>query len=127
MIDKTLEENCFGIIPIRKKEQSLYQVFIIQAKNGGYWGFPKGHSDHPNEIPKEVAIRELKEETNLSVDKFLDFSYIEKYQVIINGNVFLQQEEIIEGDWFSFDEALKKITFDSSKESFSHLIKDLTL
>lgn len=43
------------------------QVLLIDHKKLGKW-LPAGGHIEPNESPEEAAIREVKEETNLSVD-----------------------------------------------------------
>lgn len=39
---------------------------LIRHVNGGHWAFPKGHME-PGESEEETAIREIREETGLSV------------------------------------------------------------
>jgi arsenate reductase len=56
------EEACFGVIPVRHKENG-WEVLLVKH-NKGHWGFPKGHPS-PNETPYQVAERELLEETGL--------------------------------------------------------------
>jgi bis(5'-nucleosidyl)-tetraphosphatase len=126
-------EESFGIIPIRKTKEG-YLVFLVKLKSGNHWGFPKGHGLNSHESPKEIALRELKEETNLEIkDFFSKLSFKENYsfqredkkvdkQVIyflgevLSADFKLQKEEILEGGWFSLTEAEKKLTYQGSKK-----------
>ena len=73
----THKEFCFGIIPLKRKEES-WEVFLVKH-NKGHWGFPKGHS-LLEETPEQIACREVYEETGLSVTNFLQVSPLtEKY------------------------------------------------
>jgi len=126
-----IEDRSFGIIPLRKIGDE-WEVFLIQHKNGLHWGFPKGHQNHL-ESEVEAAIRELKEETGLHVESLLsDEPFIDSYQFIkdgvhifktvsyflyvVSGDVHLQTEEIISGNWYEFNQARSILTFDESKK-----------
>ncbi len=127
-----IKEESFGIIPILKNEKN-YLVFLIHHRNGDHWGFPKGHADG-DEKEIDIAKRELFEETNLEVENFISKEpLIEKYHCIKNNmqvdktvkyyiakvkdkNFKLQQEEIIDGKWVTFEEAKEIISFFQSKE-----------
>lgn len=124
-------ENSFGTIPV-KIENNVPYVFLIQQKNGEHWGFPKGHKEEA-ETPKLTATRELKEETDLSIKRFIKSDpFIETYNCIKNGNTIhktvayylieaegeplLDPNEVIQGDWFSLDKAYERLTFLQSKK-----------
>ena len=125
------KEESFGVIPVRKK-RGKYEVFLVKLVNGGHWGFPKGHRENELESPKEIAKRELKEETNLEIKRFIsDISFNETYQLLrdnkkiekiviyflieVSGNFNLQKNEILDGGWFDINEAIEKITFSGSQ------------
>ncbi len=61
-------DETFGIIPLRKVT-AQWEVYLIQHRTL-YWGFPKGHPE-PGETPHATAVRELKEETGLTLVRFL--------------------------------------------------------
>jgi len=46
--------------------KDMSKVYVIQQKNWNTWSFPKGRVD-PGETLKKTAIREVREETGLSV------------------------------------------------------------
>lgn len=133
-------EESFGIVPLVKK-QGHWSVFLIQHRKAGYWGFPKGHAE-PGELPQEAARRELKEETNLDIVRFLrQEPLLEKYRFFkagkpidkqvsyfiaeVTGKVKLQAHEISDGLWVSLSDATQKITHKEGKEILSSVIKIL--
>ena len=126
------EKSC-GCIVINEKDE----VLLIHH-NAGHWDFPKGHvEDGETEI--QTAMREVKEETNLDVEVNEKYRYTTKYspkedvikEVIyflaknINNNKQAQLEEVSEVKWFKLDEALNKITYDTSKDILIKLMKDI--
>lgn len=134
------EEESFGVIPLKKKEGE-WLVFLIQHKEGGHWGFPKGRKE-PEETPQQAAFRELKEETGLCIRRLLlEEPFIETYQfyrqykltrkqatyflVEVEGAVQLQKTEISAGEWLSFSEALPIFTFPESKQILIQVKKQI--
>ena len=63
------EKSCGAVVFTR--DHGNIQYVIIRSKEGIY-GFPKGHIEN-NETEQETALREIKEETGLSVDILKDF------------------------------------------------------
>jgi len=125
-----IEDESFGIIPL-KQEGGHWKVLIILHKSGHHWGFPKGHSN-PDETPQEAAERELKEETGLHiVSLLLEKPLIETYNfrikqkmvrkrvlffpALVEGQLQLQEEEIREAKWLSFQEAADELSFKEAK------------
>lgn len=126
-----IRDYSYGIVPLQK-QKGIWQVLLIQHSSAGYWGFPKGHADQ-GELPQATAIRELKEETNLHIVKFLsDHMIEERYQFTHSGNVIdktvgyfvaevageliLQELEVSGGMWLSIDDALVQLTYSTDKE-----------
>ena len=124
------KEESFGIIAL-SKASGEWKVFLIQHKKGRYWGFPKGHAEG-GETDLEAAFRELKEETNLTVVRCLqEEPFIEEYQFLkkgvpvekrvvyfvaeVTGRVRLQKEEIQDGVWVKFPEAISHVTHAEGK------------
>lgn len=133
-------EKSFGTLPIKKEGQQFY-VFLIQHRKGGHWGFPKGHAES-NESSKQSAERELKEETNLQVVKYLsDQSFIEHYsferdQKMVNktveyflvevaGEPIFEEKEVVNGGWFSLSDANKTITYQESRYLLEEVVQFL--
>lgn len=115
------------------------KVLLIQQKEG-HWDFPKGHvEDGETEI--ETAIREVKEETNLDVEIDENKRYTIEYftdkgaykQVVlfiakkIGGNEKYQESEIKAMKWLTFEDAIKTITYDNTRELFNKILKEESL
>lgn len=127
-----LEFSC-GIVPLRKAK-SGWQVLLIQHGSAGYWGFPKGHSE-AGESALETAVRELREETNLSVKRLLSeekletsYFFVKQGKTIkktvfffiaeVTGTLKLQAAELSGASWVSIDKAEVHITYDTDKAVF---------
>ena len=139
---KRIAEESFGIIPLRHSGKE-WSVFVILHKHGNHWGFPKGKPEHDQEHPRESAARELKEETGLDVEKFLQEEPISEaytffrpgekvekkvhyFPAIVSGALLLQPEEIRDGKWMSFEEAIQQLTFDEAKRICTYIQKNFT-
>lgn len=109
------KEVCSGVIPVTREEGDI-QVLLVQHCKGSYWGFPKGHLAHPKEDLPIAAIRELKEETQLKVLRFLEIVPLqEQYIIFREGKKIaktvwyyiaettigfsIQREEILDAKW----------------------------
>jgi 8-oxo-dGTP pyrophosphatase MutT (NUDIX family) len=139
---KITHDESFGIIPL-KKEGEEWKVFLILHKGGKHWGFPKGHLD-AGESPLDAAKRELFEETGLQVIEFLrQIPFVEQYQfrtkkqliskkvhyypAVVSGDVQFQPEEIQDGKWMTFKDALATLTFKEGKEICNHVVRLLEI
>ena len=112
------------------------KVLLIQQTKG-HWGFPKGHMEE-GETELQTAIREVKEETNLDVEVDANKRYTIRYitdknkdkEVVffvakkIGGMEKYQESEIKAMKWMTFEDALKTITHDNTKELFYKILKD---
>ena len=126
------EKSC-GCIVINNKDEIL-----LIHHNAGHWDFPKGHVEE-GETEVQTAIREVKEETNIDVKVNEEYRYSTQYspkedvikEVVyflaknISSNKVAQESEVSEVKWFNIEEALEKITYDTSKEILVKLKKDL--
>ena len=136
-------EESFGIIPLMR-EKGEWKVFLILHKAGRHWGFPKGRKQG-SETALEAAKRELKEETDLDIEKFIqELPFEEHYQfrrhkeivskkthyfpALVSGAVKLQPEEIRDGKWFPIGQAVHQLTFPAAKmilQQAFNLLNDL--
>jgi bis(5'-nucleosidyl)-tetraphosphatase len=126
----------FGVIPLKKLNEK-WQVFLIQNRNGGHIGFPKGKKNDPSEDPQKAATRELKEETNLDIAKFYNVTFEENYFLFknkkkkivlyylaeVSGEPKLQKEEISDGFWTDLEKSEEKVTFDQTKKTCKEVQK----
>ena len=124
------KDESFGVIPLTKRH-GYWEVFLIQHNRSGYWGFPKGHAE-PNETHEQAAFRELKEETNLELVHLLHKEpLMEQYTFMmegrrvhkrvfyfiaeVDGTVALQKQEIHDGKWVPFSDAVNQVTHQEGK------------
>lgn len=127
------EKSC-GCIIIKDNK-----VLLVYEKNRNFWGFPKGHMENEeNEI--ETALREVKEEVGLEVEideekryilNYIIRDEIDKTTVLYiarpkNEEIIMQESEIENVKWCSFEEALDTLTFDNWKEMFRSVIYDIS-
>jgi 8-oxo-dGTP pyrophosphatase MutT (NUDIX family) len=69
-----------GVIIFHRNEHNHIQFLLVQGY-GNYWGFPKGHAEH-NETHIQTALRELKEETQITnVAIVPDLKFREEYVI----------------------------------------------
>ncbi len=129
-------EKSYGIIVVYKQNSTETKYLIIQSKDTNDWSFPKGHAEK-NETSVEAALRELKEETEISqISLIPNVSFSEKYRYKANGiwnqkqatffvgitdnlNVKIQQEEVINYIWSNYDDAVKILTFENQRKILS--------
>jgi 8-oxo-dGTP diphosphatase len=94
------------------------KILLIKRSNytkvfPGTWSCPGGRGDEGETI-KETVIREVKEEVNLDFKpeklfkkgKFKNrdlFRFLGKW----TGNIKTQEKEVLEYNWFSYEEAIK--------------------
>ncbi|MEI7792184.1 MAG: NUDIX hydrolase [Candidatus Berkelbacteria bacterium] len=140
-------DSSFGVIPIYQKvlESKDYYFLIVKQQNGD-WGFPKGHAEK-DESDTEAAQRELFEETGIDkIDLIENPSFVSHYtyntvdphnpdgdelhKTVIYYPAFTSQylrkidgNEILSSQWVTFDEAIKKLTFQETKDILIKLKK----
>lgn len=103
--------------------------------DGAVYKFPKGHL-HKNEFLKQAALREVEEEgrvkakimTKLGSNDYLIWDKETKKKIIKKVTFFLMEyleqsnlkhydtEMVLEREWFGFEEASKKLAYDSEKK-----------
>ncbi|WP_312644998.1 NUDIX domain-containing protein [Hydrogenoanaerobacterium sp.] len=121
------EKSC-GALVYRKKDDKQPELLLIRHRFGGHWSFPKGHVEAgENEV--QTALREVNEETGLTIDLLDGFRECVEYypkpnvkkQVVYflgyaeNDQVRKQDEEVSEVKWLGIDEALSAVTFKNDK------------
>ena len=124
------EKSC-GAVLFRKQKDSSIKYLLLHYE-AGHWDFPKGHQEK-SEKEEQTADREIKEETGIEDFEIADgFREIVKYfykkgEETIYKEVafFLAQsaaedvtlsKEHIGYAWVSYEHAMKKLTYNSSKE-----------
>lgn len=122
------EKSCGAIV--YTKEHGIIQYVIIRSKEGIY-GFPKGHIEG-DECETETALREISEETGLTVKLIQGFKAKDTYTFIRNGETRLKHIVYFLGEYFNqkpiaqeselsgvhlmdYETAISAFQFDSSK------------
>ena len=70
------EISCGAVIA--RQTDAGCEILLIRHANGGHWAFPKGHVEG-NETEAETALREIREETGLSVTLDTNFRTVVTY------------------------------------------------
>lgn len=110
------EKSCGALVYLEKGSQT--KLLVLKHKYGGHWSFPKGHVE-PEESESQTALREVKEETGLSIELIDGFRETVEYhpkpniskQVVYflgkasTDRVVRQEEEISEIRWLPLEEA----------------------
>ena len=126
------EKSCGAIIA---NPTDSNQILLIQHKNGKHWAFPKGHME-PGETEEQTALREIREETGLSVSLDTDFRTIVTYSpkeqvmkdvvyfaaVAQSTNTAPQPEEVLQIQWCPLEAAIKQITFEGDRHVLEEYI-----
>ncbi len=117
-----------GAIILSNKDKN--NVALLHRSKQDDWSFPKGHVD-PGENSTETMLREIKEETGLSVSilqTLPDLEYIHSSGKKISTKMFLVQSEDdsllkieFEGDeiqWVQCSNVINKLSYDNLKDYF---------
>lgn len=124
-----INERSYGIVPIAFRSLGL-SILLVQHKSGA-WLFPKGKAEG-EETPHQAAQRELREETGLEIEHWLDFGpFREQYQFVrdgkkiykevlyfpafVQGVLKIQQEELRSARWERVEAVPDAVTFSDMK------------
>ena len=122
-------ETSYGAVIYKYENNKTY--FLLLNMSYGHISLCKGHVEK-DETPRETALREIKEETNLDVQLNTDFqakiTYSPYPETIKNVTFFLAEandnqltkdehdSEVTSSYWTTFNNAIKDITYDSDRE-----------
>ena len=132
------EKSC-GALIVKRSEDKIC-LLVLRHKFSTNWSFPKGHVEKgENEV--QTALREVKEETGLTINLIDGFResviYYPKPNVRKQVVYFLgvasdddifhcQEEEISEIKWVNLESAQKVVTFRNDKWLISRAKEVLT-
>lgn len=136
MSNKITNDRSYGLIPFYIRDGQI--LFLLIKHRSGHWAFPKGHPID-NEKMLETIKRELLEETDIqNVEIITNKMFIEKYIFKNNDETtnktvsyytgitsdlkvrITRPEEITDYIWLNYEQACKKITYESSV----HILKE---
>ena len=122
------EKSCGAVVFTRINGEIRY--VIIQSLEG-YYGFPKGHME-AGETEEQTALREIYEETGLSVHILDAFRCVDEHSIpgkpgVMKRIVYFaaeyadqqlryQPEELLSIALMSFDEAMNAFQWESSRK-----------
>lgn len=123
------EKSCGAVVYCQKDNDIKY---VLVCERSGYWVFPKGHME-AGETEQETALREIKEETGLTVTFVDGFRVTDEHSLAREGrpntikqtvyflakcdelNLVAQESEISKIELLDFESAMAKLQFDSFK------------
>ncbi len=104
--------------------------YVIVRSLEGYYGFPKGHIEG-TETEEEAALREIREETGLSVRLIPGFRTVDEHSIPGKPGVMkriiyflgeyegqeirFQKEELLAAPLLGYEEAMGRFQFESSR------------
>ena len=122
------EKSCGAVIFFDNSEGRKY---LLLKHIEGHWDFPKGHVES-GETEEQTALREVMEETGLSVSlmpwfrETMSYFYTRENQKFHKDVVFFigkpDSDKVVLSEehtgflWLSYEDALLKITFQNSRE-----------
>lgn len=124
------EKSCGAIV--YRKFHGNTELLLIKNQNGGHWSFPKGHVEGA-ETEEETAVREIMEETGISVILDTSFrhviTYAPKKETTKDVVYFLaravtydyipQEEEIAQIKWVEINHAATLLSYDNDRQLVS--------
>lgn len=108
------------------------EVLLIRHANGGHWAFPKGHVEN-GETETETALREILEETGLTVTLDTGFRRVVTYSpkpgvlkdVVyfaaspIGGTEQRQEAEVEDMRWTPLEQAAALVTYQNDRDTLA--------
>ena len=104
---KPPEQKVYGCICISCNNK----ILLVKGRKGQIWSFPKGHRESSDKTTLSCALRELKEETGISLKQ--DYIAHKKYKA---GEYYIfpvdeeyrtfpmDTNEVDDASWFSYEE-----------------------
>ncbi|MFP3952704.1 MAG: bis(5'-nucleosyl)-tetraphosphatase [Candidatus Bipolaricaulota bacterium] len=128
--EDSVQEVSAGVISFRVSSGER-KYLLLKHANGGHWSFPKGHVE-PGEGRREAAVRELHEETGLSISSFVRsfreesrYSYtrckkrINKLVIYFLADVSTEDVELsgehLDYSWKVYERALDRLTYENDR------------
>ncbi|MEY2676197.1 MAG: hypothetical protein RL510_217 [Actinomycetota bacterium] len=122
-----------------REEKGRLLVAVIHRARYNDWGWPKGKVD-PGESLPETAVREIREETGLSIRLGVNLG-VQKYDLpngrdkevhywaakvtdkALRASKFKPSEEVAKVDWLGTEEAAKLLSYQHDKEFLTKVVE----
>ena len=125
-----IEEKSAGAIIFRENSSEI--LYLLLNYPSGHWDFVKGKVEKDESV-KKTTFRETKEETGIADLEFINgFEEKIEYNFQYDGNLIHKQvifflaktktknvnlsHEHLDYEWLNFENAIKKITYDNSRD-----------
>jgi len=132
-----IEERSAGAVLFSETDSG--KIFLLLNYPSGHWDFVKGNIEEVETL-KQTVVREIREETGITDVEFIDgFEDKIEYHYQRDGNLvhkevvfFLAKTKTIDVKisyehigfvWLSFDDALKKLTYENAKNIMDKIKK----
>jgi len=118
--------------PVEGRSASATILYLLLKYSAGHWDFPKGKIEK-GETKQQAALRELKEETNLTAqinngfEETIEYIFTDYNKEVakktayfftgqaLTTNVKLSHEHT-DFAWLPYNDALEQLTYDNAKE-----------
>ena len=132
------EKSCGALV--YRYEGDRLMLLLLRHRHGGHWSFPKGHVEG-EETEIETALREIREETGLSVSRREGFRHTVEYypkpgvrkqfvyfrgEAPADAKIVRQEEEISELHWVEWSQAVEAVTFKNDRNLLNFAWEYLT-
>ncbi len=141
-VSKSIDQVSAGGVVYKECEDKKVRVALIRDQNTHKWILPKGRIEKGESL-EETSLREIKEETGLQSLKFIKkidktnywFRTKQKAKLTKEVHFFLYKDEdsyedicvektnFDKGQWFTKDEAIKKIGFPAQRKILNKAFK----
>ncbi|MGV8087017.1 MAG: bis(5'-nucleosyl)-tetraphosphatase [Candidatus Woesearchaeota archaeon] len=123
------EKSCGAVLFCNINNKIKWLIIKHKSEHNGHWDFPKGHMES-SESEIETARREVFEECGLEfeiIDGFKEVVTFSPYSGVIKDvmlflgkmtseKIVLKMDELEDYKLLEYDDAIKLLTFDSSKD-----------
>ena len=129
----TFVEQAGGIV-FRHNRAGLAILLVRAKRDPSAWIFPKGHIE-PGETARVTAVRETREEAGVDGEAFGEIGDPQEFEwagrwyrvqyFLIRMTSESDETDGREKAWFSFDEALDRISFPSARDLLRQARKEI--
>lgn len=143
-MDTVVEESAGGVLIEPQESENLACLIRVKTRGGNpTWRLPKGAIEE-GETPQQAGVRETREETGCLGEILSEVSDIEYWYTrredesntkirirkhvrffvmeYVDGSIEDHDEEVETARWFTFSDAVKKISYDAERQVLQEAI-----